>query len=61
MYERATGLALFRFVEEAPPLPAGRTRREIAASDFQETKNVSTLGHDVMPNTTHAARRDHAR
>jgi hypothetical protein len=51
VYERETGLVVFRFVEEAPPLPTGRTGATIAASDLQEAKNVSTLGPDVMPNT----------
>ena len=50
-YEDASGLALFRLVEGAPPLAAGRIAATVAASDLQETKNVSTLGPSVMPNT----------
>jgi hypothetical protein len=36
---------------EAPPIPNGKTRLVLSASDFQEAKNLETIGNDIMPNT----------
>jgi hypothetical protein len=35
----------------APKLRQGRTRAIFGASDFQEAKNVTTFGPNLMPNT----------
>jgi minor extracellular serine protease Vpr len=50
-YDPETGLALFPVPRDAPALATGAGRVTLGASDFQETKNVSTLGPSVMPNT----------
>jgi hypothetical protein len=50
-YDPDTGLALFPIPPSVPPLAAGGARVTLGASDFQETKNVNTLGPSVMPNT----------
>jgi hypothetical protein len=63
LYDPISGLALFPLPPAAPPLQAGRTRAVLIASDFQEAKNVSTPGGEILPNTTfrdvtiHAVRR----
>jgi hypothetical protein len=49
-YDAETGLALFPVGRNAP-VSAGTARATIGASDFQETKNVSTFGPSVLPNT----------
>jgi subtilisin family serine protease len=49
-YDPASGLALFPAGGDGVST-AGRVRVTLGASDFQETKNVSTFGPDVMPNT----------
>jgi hypothetical protein len=50
-YDPISGIAVFVLPNEAPRLPAGRTRAIFVASDNQEAKNVNTFGPDVMPNT----------
>ncbi len=50
-YDPASGLVLFALPDGAPAIRAGRTKALVAASDYQEAKNVSTSGADVMPNT----------
>ncbi len=52
-YDPVSGLALFSIPADAPTLPKGRTAATVVASDFQETKNVSTFGDNVMPNTAY--------
>jgi hypothetical protein len=49
-YDPETGLALFP-TGGSGSVAAGRTRATVGASDFQETKNVTTYGSSVMPNT----------
>ncbi len=51
-YDPETGLVLFP-LRDAPRLTPGHVRLNLVASDFQEAKNVNTLGKDVMPNTTY--------
>jgi len=50
-YDSSSGIAVFVLPNEAPRVRPGRNRTLLAASDFQESKNVSTLGPNVMPNT----------
>jgi hypothetical protein len=50
-YDPNTGLAVFRLPTQAPALAAGKTRLRVTASDFQEAKNLETIGNTLMPNT----------
>jgi hypothetical protein len=54
LYDPVTGIAIFALPNEAPRIPAGRTRAIFVASDNQEAKNVNTFGPDIMPNTNFA-------
>jgi hypothetical protein len=51
-YDPFSGLALFPLPAAAPRVPAGSTRLQIEASDFQEAKNLETIGNNLMPNTS---------
>jgi hypothetical protein len=56
-YDPSTGLIVFGIPATAPPFKAGRTPAIVMASDYQETKNINTVGNDIYPNTTfHASR-----
>ena len=51
-YDWRTGIATFPLPDSVPALTAGTTvRTRMISSDFQETKNVDTLGPNLMPNT----------
>jgi minor extracellular serine protease Vpr len=50
-YDPFSGLAVFALPGSAPRLPPGRTSAILAASDYQEAKNLTTFGRNVMPNT----------
>jgi subtilisin family serine protease len=50
-YDQTSGLVLFGIPTEAPKLKAGTTRATVAASDYQEAKNINTVGNDIYPNT----------
>ncbi len=52
-YDPGSGLVLFSPPRRAPKIPAGRSETVLAASDFQETKNVETVGTNVTPNTAY--------
>jgi hypothetical protein len=54
-YDRATGVAVFALPLEAPTILPGRTSATIIAADFQESKNLSTPGGGILPNTTFEA------
>jgi minor extracellular serine protease Vpr len=51
-YDPFSGLAVFALPGTAPQLPRGRTSAIFAASDYQEAKNLTTFGRNVMPNTS---------
>ncbi len=51
-YDPFSGLVFFPLPAQAKALPAGKTVGVIAASDYQETKNLDQAGDDVMPNTS---------
>ena len=53
-YDQASGLALFPLPAEAPALRAGRRQLATSAADFQEAKNVDSVGDELLPNTTFA-------
>ena len=50
-YDPLTGIVLFGLPTQAPKLHAGTTRTIIQASDYQEAKNIDTVGSDLYPNT----------
>ena len=50
-YDPATGLVLFGIPAAAPKLKTGRTKAIVSASDYQEAKNINTVGNDIYPNT----------
>jgi subtilisin family serine protease len=52
LYDPFSGLAIFPLPAAAPRVPAGKTRLQLEASDFQEAKNLETIGNNLMPNTT---------
>jgi subtilisin family serine protease len=49
-YDAESGIALFP-LPLSVELPRGPTRAIVTASDFQEAKNVNSVGDDVLPNT----------
>jgi minor extracellular serine protease Vpr len=50
-YDPETGIAVFSFPREQPPLEPGPEFMRVFASDFQETKNIHTEGVNPMPNS----------
>jgi minor extracellular serine protease Vpr len=50
-YDSSSGIGIFVLPSEAPKLRHGRNVSLLAASDFQESKNVSIFGPNTMPNT----------
>jgi hypothetical protein len=51
-YDWTTGLAVFALPRSVPALQAGKTLSvSMLSSDFQEAKNVDTIGPSLMPNT----------
>ncbi len=54
-YDPVTGYAIFGLPSNAPRIPIGRTNAMILAADFQESKNVTTPGGSILPNTTVAS------
>ena len=54
-YDPASGIALFGLPREAPALKAGRPVLGASAADFQEAKNVDSVGDELLPNTAFAS------
>jgi minor extracellular serine protease Vpr len=54
-YDPLTGVATFRLPRTAPALAAGTLHLRLASSDYQEAKNVNTIGSKIEPNTRTAA------
>lgn len=52
-YDSSSGVAIFSLPSSAPLLRRGSTRAIVGASDFQEAKNITTFGPNVMPNTSY--------
>ena len=43
---------MFGLPTDAPKLKAGKTKATVVqASDYQESKNINTVGNDIYPNT----------
>jgi minor extracellular serine protease Vpr len=51
LYDPVSGIAIFPLPAAARTIRAGTTPAVLSASDFQETKNVSSAGDNVLPNT----------
>jgi len=52
-YDSSSGVAIFSLPSSAPLLRRGSTRGTFGASDFQEAKNITVFGPNVMPNTSY--------
>ena len=50
-FDPATGIAVFSIPRDQRPLQPGPNFMRVFASDFQETKNISTEGVNPMPNS----------
>ena len=56
-YDPVSGLILFGIPAAAPPFKAGKTNLILQASDYQETKNINTVGDAIYPNSTFAQKK----
>jgi minor extracellular serine protease Vpr len=56
-YDPASGIVLFGIPAAAPPFKAGTTNLILQASDYQEAKNINTVGDAIYPNTTFALKK----
>jgi hypothetical protein len=54
-YDPVSGIAVFPLPGEVPVLRAGRRNLAASAADFQESKNVDSVGDELLPNTAFAA------
>ncbi|HEX4929908.1 MAG TPA: S8 family serine peptidase, partial [Gaiellaceae bacterium] len=54
-YDPASGIALFALPKEAPALKVGKPTLNGSAADFQEAKNVDSVGDELLPNTAFAS------
>jgi hypothetical protein len=52
LYDPLSGLIVFGIPTAAPKFKAGTTKAIVMASDYQEAKNINTVGNDIYPNTT---------
>jgi minor extracellular serine protease Vpr len=50
-YDPLTGLIVFGIPTAAPKLKPGKTKAIVEAADYQEAKNINTIGNDIYPNT----------
>ena len=51
-FDAKTGIAIVPLPAQAPALSEGDLQLQLIASDYQESKNVNTIGTNLMPNTT---------
>jgi subtilisin family serine protease len=51
-YDPSSGLVIFGIPPQAPKIRVGTQRTIVAASDYQEAKNIDTVGPALMPNTS---------
>jgi subtilisin family serine protease len=56
-YDPTSGVAVFPLPQNAPALVRGTLQLRLVASDFQEAKNIDTVGPSIMPNTRSAKKR----
>ncbi len=52
LYDPSTGIAVVPLPDAANAIGAGRPTVLMLASDYQEAKNVNTIGPNALPNTT---------
>jgi minor extracellular serine protease Vpr len=52
LYDPTSGIAVFPLPREAVPIPTGLTHAVLSASDYQEAKNINSVGDDILPNTS---------
>jgi hypothetical protein len=57
LYDPTNGVAVFSLPRTTPKLVNGMFRMRVVASDFQEAKNIDTVGPSIMPNTRSTAMR----
>jgi hypothetical protein len=57
LYDPTNGVAVFSLPRTTPRLVNGTLRLRVVASDFQEAKNIDTVGPSIMPNTRSTAMR----
>ncbi|MDX6472312.1 MAG: minor extracellular serine protease Vpr, partial [Gaiellaceae bacterium] len=50
-YDRKSGIALFPLPGGAPALRSGSVELRLVAADYQEAKNIDTIGPSILPNT----------
>ena len=50
-FDRASGLAIFALPSQVSALQAGNVTTGMVSSDYQEAKNIDTIGPNIMPNT----------
>jgi hypothetical protein len=50
-YDPASGLVVFGIPTAAPKFKPGKTLLTMRASDYQEAKNINTVGDEIYPNT----------
>ncbi len=50
-YDPLTGIVVFGLPSQAPKLTPGTRRTVVVASDYQEAKNIDTVGSNLYPNT----------
>ncbi len=50
-YDPLSGIAVFGLPSQAPKLTPGTTKSLIVAADYQEAKNIDTVGSNLYPNT----------
>jgi hypothetical protein len=51
VFDPGSGLAVFPLPAVAPAIKTGKLRTGMLSSDFQEAKNIDTVGPSIMPNT----------
>jgi len=56
-YDPTTGLVVFGLPSAAPALKAGKKSVVMEASDYQEAKNIDTIGDAILPNTAFLTRK----
>jgi hypothetical protein len=56
-YDQVSGIALFPLPSQAPKLKVGKPILGASAADFQEAKNVDSIGDELLPNTAFASGR----
>jgi minor extracellular serine protease Vpr len=54
-YDPVTGIAVFPLPRRAPVLRVGKLLLQASAADFQEAKNVDSVGDELLPNTAFAS------